>query len=105
MLLPGFVCRCGHGHCRYTDGSEYEGEWLRDMRHGSGRMTLTDGTVYDGQWREDKLHGAGAPWDWVSRWHTECWVGLCTLGASSQPDQDKHWTNFCQATSQATIPG
>lgn len=58
----GGACRCGHGHCRYTDGSEYDGEWLHDMRHGSGRMTLSNGTVYDGQWRDDKLHGAGVCW-------------------------------------------
>lgn len=57
--MPCEVCRWGEGHCRYTDGSVYEGEWLRDMRHGNGRMTLHDGTVYEGQWKDDKLHGSG----------------------------------------------
>jgi hypothetical protein len=53
--------RWGQGHCRFTDGSVYEGEWVRDKRHGSGRMTLSDGTVYEGQWQDDKQHGTGAP--------------------------------------------
>lgn len=54
-----FWRRWGQGHCRFTDGSVYEGEWVCDMRHGSGRMTLSDGTVYEGQWQDDKQHGSG----------------------------------------------
>jgi len=53
------LCRWGEGHCRYTDGSVYEGEWLRDLRHGMGCLTLRDETTYQGQWQDDKLHGTG----------------------------------------------
>lgn len=53
------VYRWGEGHCRYTDGSVYEGQWVKDQRHGTGRMTLSDGTVYEGEWQDDRLHGVG----------------------------------------------
>jgi hypothetical protein len=37
----------------------YEGQWVKDQRHGTGRMTLSDGTVYEGEWQDDRLHGVG----------------------------------------------
>lgn len=32
----------------YIDGSEYQGEWLNDMKHGSGVFMDTSGDHYDG---------------------------------------------------------
>jgi hypothetical protein len=57
-----YACRWGKGHCRYTDGSVYEGQWVKNQRHGTGRMTLSDGTMYEGEWQDDRLHGVGKSW-------------------------------------------
>jgi len=43
----------------YKDGSEYDGEWKDDKRHGAGIMTYRDGRIYDGPFEEDKEKGKG----------------------------------------------
>lgn len=32
----------------WTDGSIYQGEWLRGIQHGKGKMMFPDGTAIDG---------------------------------------------------------
>lgn len=32
----------------WTDGSMYEGEWIRGIQHGIGRMVFPDGTAKEG---------------------------------------------------------
>ncbi|CAE7254390.1 rsph10b, partial [Symbiodinium necroappetens] len=43
---------------------QYDGQWLRDRRHGTGTLTIESaGKVlytYDGQWVADKRHGSGS---------------------------------------------
>lgn len=36
------------------DGRLYEGNWLRDRKHGQGKFVGTDGKVSEGHWEEDK---------------------------------------------------
>ena len=33
-------------------GSQYEGQWLNDKKHGYGKATYADGTVKEGLWKE-----------------------------------------------------
>ena len=32
----------------WTDGSRYEGAWIKGIQHGFGKMIFPDGTVKDG---------------------------------------------------------
>jgi hypothetical protein len=34
------------GHI-FSNGDEYEGEWVRGMKQGHGTMKYNDGTIYD----------------------------------------------------------
>ena len=43
----------------HTDVHGYEGERLRDMRHGRGVHTLNGRVIYSGEWRDDIHHGLG----------------------------------------------
>ncbi len=43
----------------WTDGAEYVGQCLGDMRDGQGMMTWANGTKYVGQWLSDKMDGQG----------------------------------------------
>eukprot|EP01032_Pedospumella_encystans_P039212 gene39212-biopygen17190 len=43
----------GKGQIKYTDGSVYEGEWLKEKRHGAGRLTSTTGEVFEGVFEKD----------------------------------------------------
>ena len=44
------------------DGSHFEGEYFKSMKHGNGKFVWNDGSVYDGQWKYDdfKLDDARA---------------------------------------------
>lgn len=44
---------------RYSDGSNYRGDKLRDMKHGKGEFTYNDGKKYQGDWAFDKRNGYG----------------------------------------------
>ena len=41
----------------WTDGSKYEGEWVRGIQHGVGRMTFPDGTVKEGIFENNVFTG------------------------------------------------
>jgi hypothetical protein len=43
----------------HTDVHGYEGERLRERRHGRGVHTLNGRVIYDGEWRDDIHHGLG----------------------------------------------
>jgi len=44
----------------YPTGSEYEGEWKDDRRHGKGTFTYPDGDKYVGEYKDGHRHGKGA---------------------------------------------
>ncbi|XP_014662754.1 PREDICTED: MORN repeat-containing protein 4-like [Priapulus caudatus] len=49
-----------HGSYKYSDGSEYTGEWNDDgKRHGLGYMTFSDGSSYDGRFENGLCNGYG----------------------------------------------
>eukprot|EP01032_Pedospumella_encystans_P039240 gene39240-biopygen23878 len=43
----------GKGQIKYPDGSVYEGEWLKEKRHGAGRLTSAAGEVFEGVFEKD----------------------------------------------------
>ena len=49
----------GEGSIAYTDGSKYEGEWVKSQRAGNGRQEWPAGDEYEGVWVADKPHGSG----------------------------------------------
>ena len=40
----------GYGVYTWKDGRKYEGQYLKDKKHGKGVYTMTDGRKYDGEW-------------------------------------------------------
>ena len=57
--------RHGEGTMTYVDSSgealaEYVGDWARGERNGGGVCTWATGTQYDGDWLADMRHGAGS---------------------------------------------
>jgi len=49
--------RDGTGKYTWSDGLEYEGEWLRNQMHGIGK--LKNGSEYDGHFEYGKFSGKG----------------------------------------------
>ena len=39
----------------YADGSNYEGEWLDDLKHGLGELCMTNGEKIRGEWENDNI--------------------------------------------------
>lgn len=48
----------GRGTMKYSDGTEYTGDWVDGIRQGQGTMKYDNGT-YDGEWQNDKKNGEG----------------------------------------------
>jgi hypothetical protein len=44
----------------YPDGGRYEGEFLKNKRHGKGTYFYNDGRKYVGDWVKDERSGAGS---------------------------------------------
>jgi len=66
LQLPGATFRgifqgneVKSGVCRWTDGSQYEGEWQDSQFCGQGQYFNAEGLSMVGQWKEGKLHGSG----------------------------------------------
>lgn len=52
--------RHGKGVMIYAaDESIYEGEWKVNKQEGFGVKNWGDGIVYEGEWKDDKMHGQG----------------------------------------------
>lgn len=49
----------GKGKYNYSNGCEYEGDFLNGERHGKGAFYWPTGTYYKGDWQKDKKHGFG----------------------------------------------
>ncbi len=49
----------GQGIMSWPGGESYEGEWVRNNRHGYGQLKKEGSLVYDGQWADDKRCGEG----------------------------------------------
>lgn len=58
-MLTRRVRAQGLGIYFYEDGSKYEGEWFRNVRHGRGKLVYANGDVYEGDWDADKRSGPG----------------------------------------------
>lgn len=43
----------------FADGSEYEGEWMKDVFNGYGIFRYYDGKVHVGRFENGKKHGRG----------------------------------------------
>jgi hypothetical protein len=53
----------GFGHMKYSNHIEYEGEWMRNKRHGSGMLKFPSGATYEGNFFIGRQHGHGT---WTS---------------------------------------
>jgi hypothetical protein len=52
--------RSGRGVLTYADRkSQYEGQWVRDRKHGYGCLRFSSGAEYTGLFDEDRIHGQG----------------------------------------------
>lgn len=51
--------RHGQGSMTMRCGSTYEGAWVKCLRTGEGRMKYVTGGVYQGDWLNDQPHGKG----------------------------------------------
>ncbi|KAG9146276.1 hypothetical protein Leryth_007978 [Lithospermum erythrorhizon] len=49
----------GSGAYIWLDGSRYDGEWRRGMRHGYGKLQWPSGAVYEGDFSGGYMHGSG----------------------------------------------
>merc|ERR1712019_52483 len=43
----------------WSDGSSYDGEYVKDIKQGYGVFHWPDGRCYAGQWEDGKMHGIG----------------------------------------------
>lgn len=53
--------REGFGVMRWTDGSTYEGDWVRGIQHGKGKMSFPDGTIKEGFFENNVYKGENPP--------------------------------------------
>ena len=51
--------REGFGRCKWSDGSNYTGQWWNGVRHGKGVFKSREGTLHDGMFHDDIRHGPG----------------------------------------------
>ena len=46
----------GHGIMKYSNGDNYDGEWINGCRNGHGKGFFKQpGILYDGDWEKDKV--------------------------------------------------
>jgi len=48
----------GKGTMKYSNGTEYTGDWVNGVRQGQGKMKYDNG-VYEGEWQNDQKNGRG----------------------------------------------
>jgi hypothetical protein len=56
LLLPLLQ---GYGTFLSPDGSQYQGGWSANLKHGLGKKTYGNGDFYEGLWRHGKAEGPG----------------------------------------------
>ena len=49
----------GNDEEEYSDGADYDGDYLNGKRDGAGRYTFDNGDYYEGQWENDLMSGEG----------------------------------------------
>ena len=49
----------GKGKYHWSDGREYEGDWVQNKMHGQGTFIYPDGKKYIGEYKKDKKDGFG----------------------------------------------
>lgn len=49
----------GFGVYEWKDGRKYEGQYLKNKKHGQGKYTYSDGSIYEGGWDNGFQHGKG----------------------------------------------
>ena len=49
----------GHGVMNYVDGTQYQGEFYKNQRHGTGILKGPGNELYEGSWYKNKKHGQG----------------------------------------------
>jgi len=49
----------GNGTVKWTDGSSFQGDFVKSTIHGKGKYKWSDGREYDGNWENGKMHGKG----------------------------------------------
>lgn len=49
----------GRGVYCWPDGRRYEGQYLKDRKHGFGVYSWADGRKYEGMWEDGRQHGEG----------------------------------------------
>ena len=47
----------GYGYCRYSDGTEYRGQFKDHNWSGQGVLTTTNGNVFEGEFQHGRVHG------------------------------------------------
>jgi len=72
----------------YPDGTNYEGEWKDNKRHGHGILTRADGTKYVGEWADNKPHGQGVLTTPEGRMYTGEWKNGKRNGYGVYTDPD-----------------
>ena len=96
--------------------SKYEGEWVEEFgKHGKGKLKYPDGDMYQGEWLKDKRHGYGVyiwsryifinkPRTCGSNFHS-CVVVILTVGNGfTESDMEKAHTLHLVATT-TPVPG
>ena len=54
--------RNGFGIMSWTDGSVYEGDWVKGIQHGYGKMKFPDGTIKEGYFENNVFKGEDKPY-------------------------------------------
>ena len=49
----------GKGLYKWTDGNQYEGEYINNIKEGQGEFKWNDGKIYKGSFENGKPHGKG----------------------------------------------
>ena len=44
---------------KWPDGSEYEGEYVKNKREGKGKFKWSNGTIFEGMFHDGKPNGKG----------------------------------------------
>ena len=70
--------RNGHGKLSFLDGSFYRGNFKDDQMHGKGiYVDATDGSQYDGEWYKNLRQGQGALIDTLGNiYNGEFWANM-----------------------------